>query len=292
MHNWCGCRNSWPDPPPRASRSWMEVIRTWLFHCSSSPFALWPFLVASSFGCSAAGLLRLLNIQGAEKSSAASYMAAQARFCIYIYIFLPYLSPYHPMRGRLMDDYPGAFVRWHYYGTDSRRVLGGRSLEAQMRRSRNIQLPTSTQLISSKKVACGMHVNYILIVKRLTIWRKILLGWQARTSSWHVLSWGKSSFTSSASQWELAGHSEVWCAVFVGRNGWHGFSIRVSAQDVSHGWVESCVLGGQSNEEETSTARQVCEDLWRSWQIESWPEQDCRQATTKSNKRLPHVHSE
>ena len=33
-------------------------------------------------GSNAAGLLRLLNIQGAEKSSAASYMAAQARFCI------------------------------------------------------------------------------------------------------------------------------------------------------------------------------------------------------------------
>ena len=51
-------------------------------------------------------------------------------------------------------------------------------------------------------------------------------------------------------------------------------------------------LGGQSNEEETPIARQVCEDLWRSWQIESWPEQDCRQATTKSNKGLPYVHSE
>ena len=44
-------------------------------------------------------------------------------------------------------------------------------------------------------------------------------------------------------------------------------------------------LGGQSNEEETPIARQVCEDLWRSWQID-------RQATTKSNKGLPHVHSE
>ena len=29
-------------------------------------------------------------------------------------------------------------------------------------------------------------------------------------------------------------------------------------------WVGGCVLLGQSNEEETPTARQVCEDLWRS----------------------------
>ena len=42
-----------------------------------------------------------------------------------------------------------------------------------------------------------------------------------------------------------------------------GLSIRVSAHDVSQCLGGRSFPWGQSNEEETPTARQVCEDLWR-----------------------------